>query len=75
MGGEWNELGANEGGSLTRRLASPWSKAAGVTLTAGTNCRSMRMAVARSVCPSMQQGGRALVHPLLQQSCAAKGPA
>jgi len=49
MGGEWYELGANEGGSLMRRRASPWSNAAGLTLTAGTICWSMRMAVARSV--------------------------
>jgi hypothetical protein len=73
-GGEWNELGANEGGSFKRRLISRWRNAAGA-LTAGTVCRSMRIAVARSVRPSMQQGGRALVHPLLQQSCAANGPA
>jgi len=75
MGGEWNERGANEGGSFEQRLASPWRNAAGVTLAAGTICRSMRRAVTRSVCPSMQQGGRALVQPVLQQSCAAKGPA
>jgi hypothetical protein len=45
-----------------------------MTLTAGTTCRSIRMAVARSTRPSMQQGGGAVVQPLLQQSCIASGP-
>ena len=71
IGGEWNEMGEVEGGSFRRRLTSPWSNVAGVTLTVSTACRSLRMAVARSVCPSMQQGGGAVAHPLLQQSCAA----
>src|SRR5436853_7625483 len=39
---------ADEGGSFKRRLVSPLRNAAGATLTAGTACRSMRMAVARS---------------------------
>ncbi len=75
MGGEWNELGADACCSFKQRLASPWRNAAGATLTAGTACRSMRTAVARSARPCMQQGGGAVVHPLLQQSCAANGPA
>ena len=75
IGGEWNEQGADEGGSCERRLTSPWTNAAGVTVIAFIACRSMRMAVARSVRPSMQQGGGAVVHPLLQHSCVANGPA
>ncbi|PYQ45606.1 MAG: hypothetical protein DMF77_03750 [Acidobacteria bacterium] len=74
IGGEWNEQGADEDGSFKRRLVSPWRNAAGATLTAGTACRPMRMAVARSARPSMQQGGGAADQPLLQQSCAESGP-
>src|SRR6266540_2495990 len=74
MGGEWNEQGADERGSFERTLASPWRNAAGATLIAGTARRSMRMAVARSARRSMQQGGGAVLQPVLQHSCAASAP-